>query len=63
MGAIERNGYRFEPEFSIIKQNGAIHVYKTGKFIDEIHFQFSGDFPDHDKVEELVDEYCQSHNI
>ena len=38
MGAIERNGYRFEPEFSVIEQNGAIHVYNKGKFIEEVQF-------------------------
>ncbi|WP_186312796.1 DUF5370 family protein, partial [Bacillus pumilus] len=28
MGAIERNGYTFEPEYSVTRQNGAIHVYR-----------------------------------
>ena len=41
MGAIEKNGYRFEPEYSVIEQNGAIHVYKNGEFIEEVHFTFS----------------------
>ncbi|MDM5335891.1 DUF5370 family protein [Fictibacillus enclensis] len=25
MGAVERNEYRFEPEYSVINQNGAIY--------------------------------------
>lgn len=27
---IERNGYRFEPEYSVFEQSGAIHVYRKG---------------------------------
>lgn len=63
MGAIERSDYRFEPEFSVISQNGAIHVYHNGEFIEEVPFDFSGDFPDHDEIEKLVDEYCKKRNI
>ncbi|MDP4084123.1 MAG: YbxH family protein [Bacillota bacterium] len=63
MGAIERSGYRFVPEYSIIQQNGAIHVYNQNKFIEEIKFDFSGKFPELDKIEELVDKYCDEHNI
>lgn len=63
MGAIERNGYTFESEFSVIKQNGAIHVYQQGKFVEEIQFDFTGEFPDHDLIEELVNHYCFKHNI
>ncbi|GLB61264.1 hypothetical protein NCCP133_33940 [Cytobacillus sp. NCCP-133] len=44
MGAIERSGYRFEPEFSVISQNGAIHVYHNGDFIEEITFEFTANF-------------------
>jgi len=40
IGAIERNGYLFEPEFSVISQNGAIHVSHNGRFIEEIRFDF-----------------------
>jgi hypothetical protein len=36
MGAIERSGYRFVPEFSVIQQNGAIHVYNKDQYIEEI---------------------------
>jgi hypothetical protein len=60
MGAIERDGLRFEPEFSVIEQNGAIHVYREGKFIEEIKFSFSGKFPEHDQIEQLVDNYCDT---
>jgi Family of unknown function (DUF5370) len=63
MGAIERSGYRFVPEFSVIQQNGAIHVYNKDNFIEEIQFQFSGKFPELDQIEDLVDEYCNQHNI
>lgn len=63
MGAIERSGYRFEPEFSVINQNGAVHVYQNGEFIEEIKFTFSGKFPEHDQIEELVDKYCEQHHI
>lgn len=63
MGAIERNGYRFVPEFSIIQQNGAVHVYNKDQFIEEIQFRFSGKFPELDQIEDLVDQYCNQHNI
>jgi hypothetical protein len=63
LGAIERNGYRFEPEYSVIEQNGAIHVFNRGQFIDEVHFSFNGDNPEHDQIERLVDEYCQLRGI
>ncbi len=54
MGAVERSGYRFEPEFSVINQNGAIHVYSQGKFVEEIKFSFLGEFPEHDEIEKLL---------
>lgn len=63
MGAIERNEYRFVPEFSVIQQNGAIHVYNREQFIEEIKFEFAGKFPELDQIEELVDQYCHQHNI
>lgn len=63
MGAIDRNGYRFEPEFSVINQIGAIHVYHEGKFIEEIPFRFNGEFPKPNLLEELVEDYCEQHNI
>jgi hypothetical protein len=63
MGAIERNGYRFEPEYSVIGQNGAVHVYHNGKFLEEVKFSFSGKYPEFDQIEQLVDEYCEAKRI
>ncbi|RWR07837.1 YbxH family protein [Siminovitchia fortis] len=63
MGAIERNGFIFEPEYSVIEQNGAIHVYREGEFIEELKFSFSGEYPELDQIEELVDEYCERKGI
>lgn len=63
MGAIERSGYRFEPEFSVISQDGAIHVYQNGEFIEEIKFDFNGKFPEPNLIEELVEDYCAEKNI
>jgi Family of unknown function (DUF5370) len=63
MGAVERNGYRFEPEFSVIEQNGAVHVYHQGKFVEELKFNFNGKFPEMDQIEQLIDEYCEDKGI
>jgi len=63
MGAVERNGYRFEPEFSVIEQNGAIHVYHQGEFVEELKFNFNGKFPEMDQIEQLIDEYCEDKGI
>lgn len=63
MGAIERNGYRFEPEYSVIKKNGAVHVYNNGEFLEEVKFSFSGKHPEFDQIEQLVDEYCEARGI
>jgi hypothetical protein len=63
IGAIERNGYVFEPEFSIISQNGAVHVYHNGQFLEEIKFNFTGEYPEHAKIEEMVDNYCEENDI
>lgn len=63
MGAIERNDYRFEPEYSVIAQNGAIHVYLQGDFIDELKFTFNGKFPELDEIEKIIDQYCEEHGI
>jgi hypothetical protein len=63
LGAIDRSGFRFEPEYSVINQTGAIHVSRDGQFIDEIKFQFSGDFPEFSQIEKIVDEYCENHQI
>lgn len=63
MGAVERNGYRFEPEYSVINQKGAIHVYNKGEFLDEIKFTFSGEFPQLEQIEQLIDSYCDQRDI
>jgi hypothetical protein len=63
MGAVERSGYRFEPEFSVINQNGAIHVYNKGEFVEELQFSFSGKFPELDQIEQLINEYCEQRGI
>lgn len=63
MGAIDRNGYRFEPEYSVINQQGAIHVLQDGDFIEEIKFNFNGKFPEQSLIEKLIDQYCDEHNI
>lgn len=60
MGAIEREGYVFEPEYSVTNQNGAIHVYKDGNFIEEIKFSFTGKFPQPQQIAELIDAYCEN---
>lgn len=63
MGAVERNGYVFEPEYSVISQNGAIHVFHKGQFIEEIKFSYQGKFPELDQIENLIDEYCERRGI
>lgn len=63
MGAIERNGYVFEPEYSVIEQNGAIHIYQKGRFIEEVKFTFSGKYPKLDQIEQLIDDYCNQKGI
>ncbi|SEM63527.1 hypothetical protein SAMN05192533_104158 [Mesobacillus persicus] len=63
MGAVDRNGFRFEPEFSVIEQNGAIHVYHQGEFIEEIKFDFSGKYPEMNQIEQLIDRYCEQKGI
>lgn len=63
MGAVERNSFRFVPEYSVISQNGAIHVYKKGEFVEEIKFSFHGKFPELDQIEDLIDDYCEQKEI
>jgi hypothetical protein len=63
MGAVERNGYVFEPEFSVVNQKGAIHVYHAGELIEEIQFNYMGDFPELSFLEELINTYCENHQI
>lgn len=63
MGAVERSGYRFEPEFSVINQTGAIHVSYHGEFLEELKFHFKGEFPEPNQIEELIEDYCEEHQI
>ena len=63
MGAIERSGYIFEPEYSVIEQNGAIHVFREGEFVEEVKFTFHGKYPELDQIEQLVDDYCERKGI
>jgi hypothetical protein len=63
MGAVERNGYVFEPEYSVINQKGAIHVYHNGEFVEEIQFNFTGEYPEVNLLEKLIDGYCEEHHI
>ena len=45
-------------------KSGAIHVYNNKeRFIEEIKFEFSGDFPGLDQIEDLVNEYCNQRQI
>lgn len=37
LGAIERSGYTFQPEFSVVRQNGAIHVYHHGELLKKLN--------------------------
>ena len=62
MGAIERNGYRFEPEYSVIGQNGAIMFITMGSFGGSKVF-ISGKYPELNQIEQLVDEYCEEKGI
>lgn len=63
MGAIERGGYRFEPEFSVIEQNGAVHVYYNGEFVEELKFEFDGERPELNQIEKLVEDYCRRKGV
>ncbi|WP_439951307.1 DUF5370 family protein [Caenibacillus caldisaponilyticus] len=54
MGAIQRNGYTFDVEYSVMLQKGAVHVYKDGRFIKEMPFAFRGNEPDPQLVEAVV---------
>ncbi|MGY3716495.1 DUF5370 family protein [Sutcliffiella cohnii] len=59
MGATEREGYVFETEYSVIQQKGAVHVYKKGHFISELPFQFEGNQPSSEQIENVIDQYLR----
>lgn len=57
MGAIDREGYIFDVEFSQISKTAAIHVTKMGQFIREITFPFEGIEPTQEQIENKIEEY------
>ncbi|WP_449539831.1 DUF5370 family protein [Ferdinandcohnia sp. Marseille-Q9671] len=57
MGAIERDGYRFETEYSVINQRGAVHVYREGEFVKELPFSFTGEQPEPALLEDVVEAF------
>lgn len=59
MGAIERNGYIFEVEFSQIQKEAALHVYEKGEFIRELTFDFEGEQPSQEMIEEKIEEFIK----
>lgn len=59
MGAIDRDGHRFETEYSVINQKGAIHVYHEGEFVKELPFTFKGEQPEPALIEEVVNTYFE----
>ncbi|TLS38971.1 DUF5370 family protein [Pseudalkalibacillus caeni] len=61
MGAIEREGYIFEIEHDTIHRTGALHIYCNGDFVDEITFDYTGNEPNEEKLEELIDDYLKKH--
>jgi hypothetical protein len=63
MGAIERDGYIFDIEYSVIQQKGALHVYRDGVLIDELTFTFAGEKPNEQQIETLIDHYIEQRTI
>jgi hypothetical protein len=61
LGAIQKNGYTFGVEYSVMLQKCAIHVYRDGEFIEELSFDFNGQEPDPEKIEATVDTYLDNH--
>jgi hypothetical protein len=59
MGAIEQGGYRFELEFSVVQQKGALHVYSGNDFIKEIPFHYDGDMPSTEAIEPIIDKFLE----
>ncbi|WP_102347535.1 DUF5370 family protein [Bacillus sp. Marseille-P3661] len=57
MGAIHREGYLFEVEFSQIAKTAAIHVSKNGQFKDELTFPFEGIEPTQEQIESEIERY------
>lgn len=59
MGAVERDGYIFDIEYSVIQQKGEILVYQKGTLIDDLSFSFNGKKPDEHQIESLIDAYIE----
>lgn len=57
MGAISKNGYTFDVEYSVMLQKAAVHVYKNGEFIREMPFEFHGQDPAPEQIEEVVNSF------
>lgn len=60
MGAIEREGFTFDVEYSVMLQKAAVHVYKNNEFIKEMPFEFHGQEPDPEKIKSVVDSFFES---
>jgi hypothetical protein len=60
LGAIQKNGYTFGVEYSVMLQKGAVHVYRDGQFIKELPFAFSGRDPDPAQIEAVVDRFLET---
>ncbi|NUK28919.1 DUF5370 family protein [Parageobacillus sp. VR-IP] len=54
---MERDGYIFDVEYSVIQQKGALHVYRDGMLIDEVTFHFTGKKPNEQQIESLINHY------
>ena len=59
MGAIERNGYIFEIEYSQIDKMAALHVYENGEFVDELTFNYKGEMPEQEEIEEKIEQFIK----
>ncbi len=57
MGAIQKNGFTFDIEYSEMLQKGAVHVFQNGEFVHEMPFTFQGQDPDPQEIERLVDTF------
>ncbi|SET04377.1 hypothetical protein SAMN05421676_102416 [Salinibacillus kushneri] len=59
MGAIQQGDFQFDVEYAVSLQEGAIHVYRDGEFIEELTFSFGGQKPDEQQIEKLVNDYVE----
>lgn len=66
MGATERDGYRFEIEYSLIENTGALHVTNTtdGSFVRELPFDLiENQAPTQDQIEVMIDRFLQQDHV